>query len=115
MIKYVNTVFYVITVGWKKAPGSFIFSLRNGENLPPFKAPLKNQNYGGAITGNPDRGPVFGDGWDLAISDNAASNINSHANFNTTYQSPSNVNDPDTILAGKNFFCPSEVEVFYLV
>ena len=115
MIKYVNTIFYVITGGWRKAPGSFIFSLTNKENLPPFKAPLKNEDVGGAITGRADRGPIFGDGWDLAISDNAASNINSHTDFGYTYQVPSGVSDRLTILAGRRFFSPSEVEVLYLV
>jgi hypothetical protein len=40
LIKYMLEHFYVITGGWhKKAPGSFIFSLRNKEDLSPFKAP----------------------------------------------------------------------------
>ena len=31
----------VFTVGWATAPGSFLFSLRNNDDLPPFKSPLK--------------------------------------------------------------------------
>ena len=117
MIKHVKTIFYVITGGnvWKPAPGSFIFSLRNKENLPLFKAPLRNQNDGRAIYVHPSYGPTFGWGRDLYISDNAASNTGSYTNFGDTYQPPSAVNDPRTILAGTNTFSPSEVEVFHLV
>ena len=117
MMKYVKTIFYVITGNdvWKQAPGSFIFSLRNKENLPPFRAQLKNQSAGNAIYVRQNYGPLFGGGWDLHISDNAASNTNSHTNFGSSYQPPSGVSDPRTILAGTFTFTPSEVEVFHLV
>ena len=48
--------------GHKQAPGSFMFSLRNKENLPPFKAPLKDENTPHAIYAHHDYGPIFG-GW----------------------------------------------------
>ena len=117
MIKYVGTIFYVIAGDWnyKQAPGSFIFSLRNNENLPPFKAPLKDQNDGYAIYGVSDYGPTFGDGYDLFIYDNAASNTNSYTEFGYTYQRPFGVSDTQTILAGTYTFPPTEVEVFHLV
>ena len=117
MIKHVKTIFYVITGGnvWKQAPGSFIFSLRNKENLPPFKAPLKNQNDGHAFHPKPGYGPIFGGGHDIEISNNAASNTGSRTNFGSSYQPPSGVSDPRTILAGTYTFTPSEVEVFHLV
>ena len=106
---------YVITGSSRKqAPGSFIFSLRNKENLPPFKAPLKDQNDGHAIHPKPSYGPIFG-GHDIEISDNAASNTRSYTSFGYNYQSPSGVSDPYTILAGTKYFSPTEVEVFYLV
>jgi hypothetical protein len=116
MIKYVKTIFCVLTgSGYKQAPGSFIFSLRNKENLPPFKAPLKDQNDGHAIHPAPSYGPIFGGGHDFVISNNAASNTGSHTNFDYSYQPPSGVSSRYTILAGTKFFSPSEVEVFYLV
>ncbi len=116
MIKYVKTIFYVITGHTdKQAPGSFIFSLRNRENRPPFKAPLKNQNDGNAIRAYPSYGPTFGRAHDLYISNNAASNTASHTFFGITYQFPSGVRKSFTILAGTKHFSPSEVEVFYLV
>ncbi len=116
MIEYVKTIFYVITGGGsKQAPGSFMFSLRNKENLPPFKAPLKNQNDGRAIVTYPNNGLVFAYGNDLMIFDNPASHNNSYTDFGRNYQPPSGVSDPQTILAGTYKFSPSEIEVFHLV
>ena len=107
---------YFITAAsspWKKAPGSFIFSLRNKENLPPFKAPLKDDKTGHAIYTSPSYGPTFGN--DLEITDNATSNTNSYTKCNEYYQAPSAALNTSTILAGTHKFTPSEVEVFYLV
>jgi hypothetical protein len=110
--------FYVITGSWqdKKAPGSFIFSLRNKEDLSPFKALLKDENTPYAIYTYNSDGPTFGAGYDIYISNAAASNTSSHTNFNNYYQAPSGqVNDTSKILAGTNYFQPSEIEVFYMV
>jgi hypothetical protein len=108
--------FYVITAsGYKQASGSFIFSLRNKENLPPFKAPLKNQNHPYAVYTNNGYGPTFGGGHDIYIYNNAASNTNSYTYFNQYYQAPSGVSNARTILAGTYNFSPNEVEVFHLV
>jgi hypothetical protein len=108
---------YVITGGWRyrQAPGSFIFSLRNKENLPPFKAPLKDQNTGNAIYTENSYGPTFGGGYDIYISNDASSNTNSCTNFNSYYQAPSGVSSTSTILAGTYTFQPSEVEVFHII
>ena len=109
--------FYVITGSgnYKQAPGSFIFSLRNKENLPPFKAPLKDQNIGRAIYTYNIQGPTFGNGNDIYISNDADSNTGSYTNFNDDYQAPSGVSDARTILAGTKSFQPSEIEVFHIV
>ena len=109
--------FYVITGSWqyRQAPGSFIFSLRNKENLAPFKAPLKDQNTPYAIYTENSYGPTFGNGHDIYISNDAASNTNSYTNFNAYYQAPSGVSSTSTILAGTYQFQPSEVEVFHII
>ena len=106
--------FYVITESYqyKKAPGSFIFSLRNKEDLSPFKAPLKDQNTPYAILAHPTFGPTFGSGNDIYISND---DTRSNTNFNHSYQAPSDVSDTSTILAGTYYFQPSEIEVFYMV
>jgi hypothetical protein len=115
MIKII--FFTLLTAGsqYKQAPGSFIFSLRNKENLPPFKASLKDQNTGNAIYASSGYGPTFGGGHDIYISDNAASNTNSYTNFNHQYQAPSGVSSTSNILAGTRNFTPTEIEVFCLV
>ena len=93
-----------------------MFSLRNKENLPHFKAPLRNENSAMAIVACHSCGPSFGGlPSDLDISDNAASNTNSYTYFNFNYEAPPGVSDAQTILAGTNYFTPSEVEVFYFV
>ena len=110
--------FYVITGSWqyKQAPGSFIFSLRNKEDLSPFKAPLKDENTPFAIYAENSYGPTFGGGYyghyDIYIP-NDALNTYSHTNFNYNYQAPSGVSDTSTILAGTYYFQPSEIEVLY--
>jgi hypothetical protein len=108
---------YVITGSpqSKQAPGSFIFSLRDKEDRSPFKAPLKDQNTGGAIYTYHTNGPIFGGGHDLLIYNNAASNTGSYTKFNYNYQAPSGVSDTSTILAGTYNFQPSEIEVYHIV
>jgi hypothetical protein len=101
--------------GWKQAPGSFIFALRNKENLPPFKAPLKDQDDPYAISARTRAGPIFGKRHDIHIYSDAGSNTNSHTNFNQSYQAPSGVSDASTILAGTQYFQPSEIEVLHIV
>ena len=112
----VKTIFCVITGGgWKQSSEAFMFSLRNKENLPPFKAPLKRRKQQYAIYSSSNYGPIFGGGHDLLIFNKAASNTGSFTNFGRTYQPPRNVRNPRTILAGSYRFTPSEVEVFHLV
>ena len=69
-----------------------------------------------AIYGNSDRGPSFGGGHDIFISNNAGSNTGSYTNLGHsyvlikgyTYQSTKAQN----LLAGSYRFQPDEVEVF---
>ena len=100
------------------APGSFIFSLRNNDDLPPFKASLKNENDGFAIVRSHGYGPIFGSGYDLIIHNNAGSNTQSYANLGDTYKLPSGYTyrgtNTQALLAGSRYFTPSEVEVLYL-
>ena len=114
MLKQYFTL-YITGFGYKQASGSFIFSLRNKENPPPFKAPLENQDNIHALCASSGYGPTFGGGHDLYIFNNAALNTNSYTKFGYSYQPPPGVSDPYTILAGTHLFSPSEVEVFYLV
>ena len=82
------------------------------EGLAPFKSIVTDPSR--AIYGSSTDGPIFGWGWDIIIATNANQNVNSHANFGTSYSLPNGVTDSSTILAGSYSFSPDEVEVFYL-
>ena len=96
---------------------AFLFSLKNKDNLKPFKAAVYRLSHT-AFNHRIDFGPTFGAGHDLYISNNANLNTASYTNFGHTYQLPpgytSNAANTDALLAGTRHFTPSEVEVFYL-
>ena len=100
---------------YTSAPGSFLFSLRNNDDLGPFKAPLKNESDTNAILRYGSFGPCFDQLW---IVDNAGLTSYSSADFGNRYQVPPGYtnDEPNTnsLLAGSLFFTPSEVEVLYL-
>ena len=101
------------------APGSFMFSLRNNDNLEPFYAPLRDQNDWIAIRIERFKGPIFGRGHDLEIGNYAgSSNAASFSNFGASYQCPPGYtfkqSNTQSLLAGSFRFRPSEVEVLYL-
>ena len=108
----------VLCFGWigrlTSAPGSFLFSLRNNDDLGPFKAPLKNENNKWAIYRYNSHGPCS---YDLCIKDNAGSTNDSYADLGNNYQAPPGYThgQPNTtsLLAGSKHFTPSEVEVLY--
>ena len=104
------------------APGSFLFSLRNNDNLPPFMSPLINPNDTNAIFRNTDSGPRFGIGPDLTIADKtldlATLRAQNVANIGFSYQAPPGYiygeSRTQSLLAGSLYFIPVEVEVLYL-
>ena len=100
------------------APGSFLFSLRNFQGSPHFKAPLKDEYDPHAIYRSARSGPTFGKGPDLYISENSTTNVDSYALIGKTYHPPfgdstEGKNTP-FLLAEETNFSPSEVEVLYL-
>ena len=96
---------------------AFLFSLKNKDNLEPFKAAVYRMKQT-ALRHRSGYGPTFGGAWDLHISNNANSNIASFARFGSTYQPPPgytyDATNTKALLAGTLYFTPSEVEVFYL-
>ena len=96
---------------------AFLFSLKNKDNLKPFKAAVYRNSHTAFVHGS-SYGPTFGGGHDLYISNNANLNIVSYTNFGTTYQLPPDYTpgaaNTRALLAGSYHFTPSEVEVFYL-
>ena len=81
---------------------AFIFSISNKEELAPFVSNWR-----------PRYGPYFGE--NIYIANDANSNNNSYARLGSYYPAPDAVQNPNTILAGTEYFSPDEVEVFFLV
>ena len=92
---------------WRK---SFIFSISNKEELDPFVAGMKRVNV--QVHWFSPVGPCFVR--DIKIVNNANSYNNSLARLDEYYPAPAAVQNPNTILAGTEYFSPDEVEVFYL-
>ncbi len=99
---------------YKRSEDSFLFSLLNKENIPPFKCQIYNHQKGNAIRCFSGMGATFGA--DLLISFNANKNQNSSSNLGVTYQPPPGYQHgtPQTkaLLAGSYNFTPTEIEVF---
>ena len=89
---------------------AFIFSISNKEELDPFVSEVRRPDW--AIYRRSGFGPWFA--YDIYIANNANSNSDSYARLVYAYPAPAAVQDPDTILAGTDYFSPDEVEVFYL-
>ena len=116
MISDYNCIIILFLENWISAPGSFLFSLRNHDNLPPFKAPLKDEHDVAVIYRDVSWGPSFA--YDLEIVDNAGSNDYSSTDLGDTFQPPPgyifNTHQTQSLLAGNYYFTPSEIEVLYL-
>ena len=67
---------------------SFLFSLYNINGYAPVKVNIKSSRYSKAIYTCSSYGPSFGNGHDLYISNNAASNRNSYTNCDWSYPLP---------------------------
>lgn len=97
--------------GFNYTSKAFIFSLRNKEELQPFKSIVTDPPT--AIYRDSENGPSFG--WcDICIENNANNNTDSRTNFGDSYSIPSGVQNELTILAGSRLFSPDDWEVFYL-
>ena len=100
---------------YRQSDVSFLFSLKNKDNVPPFKSPVKDHQY--AILSSPIQGASFGGGHDFYISDNSNVNQKSYSNFGNTYQLPAGyvygTQETKSLLAGSHKFTPTEVEVFF--
>ena len=118
-VLYSNKKYFLFFAdGYIFEPSSFLFSLRNSDNLSPFKSPI-NDHSGTvhAIRPAPGSGPIFGRGHDVYIADNAGLNDKSYTNFGYAYKLPPGYtvgqHNTRSLLAGSYHFTPSEVEVLY--
>ena len=98
---------------YKRSNSSFLFSLRNKDNLAPFIANIKQGREKKAIYCYGSCGPAFGGGNDLYICPRGSP---SSSNFGDTYQLPPGyVYESErarNLLAGQYKFLITEVEVF---
>ena len=109
--------------GYKRDPNAFIFLLRRGKNIQNTsnthnsnemipKACKVNQTYLNDCTifAKHDRGPTFGMGHDLHLSDKCHDNIKSFSLWETFGETPFG----STWLAGSYHFSVQEYEVWHL-
>jgi len=103
-------VFCLAAGVYRKAPGSFLFSLVNPSGLPPTKLPLIAGKEGNAIYCNSGYGPSFGSGVDFQIPNSPNSN-SCYVSLNNTYQCLPGHNN-GTFFTGSQSFTIAEMEVF---
>ena len=114
------TSYSVSSCSWKYDASAFLFSLVNKPGWAPVKLTQQGKSSNGrshSIYGCSNRGPAFGGGHDIRISNYASSNTNSYSNLGYTYSPPSGhsytSSFTQSFLAGSYYFQPDEVEVFY--
>ena len=95
---------------------SFLFSLYNINGYAPVKVNIKSSRDSKAIYTCSRYGPTFGNGHDLHIYNNAASNRNSYTYCGYTYHLPPGYlahHSSCRFYAGSYKFTPTDAEVFY--
>ena len=103
---------------YKRSNSSFMFSLRNKDNLAPFIANIKQGQKQNAIYCYSGYGARFGGGPDLYICNKFNPQVNqlSYSNFGHTYQLPPGyVYDSEqarNLLAGQYQLTTTEIEIF---
>jgi hypothetical protein len=94
---------------------SFLFTLRNPHGVLPTAFPLKKDRKTCAIYCHPSKGPIFGGGPDIIISNECNSNERNHTrSFGDTYQNTTGL-DSSTFFNGNKNFTVKEIEVFEIV
>ena len=88
---------------------AFLFSMVNPQGLAPSKMPLANYQEK-AIYCNNDRGPTFGGGHDIYISNNANTSGSCSSNLGYSYQPPTG--QQNTFFTGARDFNVTDYEVF---
>jgi len=98
---------------YSPASKAFLFSLYNKDGYNPVK--LTQYRYlTHAMWHCSSHGPIFGNGVDIYIEDNALSNSNSYTKCGQTYSVPSGYSAGDCgFYTGDHYFTPTDIEVFY--
>lgn len=95
-----------------KAPGSFLFTLKNLQGIPPTRFPLKDRMDNNAVFHYDKCGAAFGKGSDFIMYSPFDANSKSHTDF-VTYQDLSGKGF--AVLSGERNFVAREVEVFKVI
>lgn len=82
---FTTNIWFNPSLGFRSDANSFLFSLINSEKYP---AKMKSITTFKAIVYDSTRGPVFGAGNDISISDNSNQNYKSFAKFKYSYLKP---------------------------
>ena len=94
---------------------SFIFSLSNNDNLPPFRSVLREGKV--SVFRNVFGGVIFGHGYDDRGRDLCIFTGNDFSDLGHSYTLPQGYTvgseKARSLLAGSFNFTPTEVEVFY--
>ena len=114
---YIELMCYYILLSddaYFQSNNAFLFSLKNSDNQH-YKMTVKSPDR--AIRCFPSRGPTFGGGNDLRISDKCHVNTYSYSDLGHTYKLPTgyvyNTDQGKRLLAGTYTFKVDEYEVFY--
>jgi hypothetical protein len=91
---------------------SFLFTIKNPHKVPPTAFHLKEDRKQCAIYCFRSRGPIFGGGCDVFLSDNCNANNKSYTRaFGDTYENTTGL-DGKTFFTGDKTFIVKELEVF---
>ena len=109
---YTEAIWESLKEKYRTDPNAFVFSLTNKENKP---LKMNTTNAKRSIYCSSSLGPIFGDGHDIYIADNANQTMNSYSILGDTYKHPEYFQGSDqvqTFLAGSFEFQLDEIEVY---
>jgi hypothetical protein len=99
---------------YKSDPNAFIFSLTNKDNKP-LKINIDSHRHQYGILCNPEFGPIFGNGCDICIANDANKTLVSYSNLGYSYKNPQYAHGTTaakTFLAGSYNFQLDEIGVY---
>jgi hypothetical protein len=98
---------------WKADPSlkSFIFTLKNPHNVPARRFALKVEEKDRAMLCHSERGPRFGCGADIGVSNNCNANTESWTALGSSYTNDTGL-DTYAVFTGSKYFQVKEIEVF---
>ncbi|CAH3198999.1 unnamed protein product, partial [Porites evermanni] len=103
------------SAGYQYSTNTFLYSLKNYKGYGYFKQDITNGHYGRATYSHYSYGPIFGEGHDMIISNNAGRNTYSYFQCRSYLSGPYCDNYLWVGSRYGNHFRPDELEVYYEV